>query len=108
MGVGLCDRAGCPRLGRNRRRPAVEGSAWRAPDGTIGLFFLNYDQKAHKFTWTQDLREIVGIGPDEKLKVSQWTPKGELLVGEWEGGVLTKTMSIDPWGLIALKLEVTP
>ncbi len=87
---------------------AVEGSAWRAPDGTIGLFFLNYDQKAHKFTWTQDLHEIVGIGPNEKLKVSQWTPKGELLVGEWEGGVLTKTMSIDPWGLIALKLEVTP
>ena len=88
--------------------PAVEGSAWRAPDGTIGLFFLNYDKQTHKFTWTQDLNEIVGIGPDKKLKVSQWTPSGEMIVGEWAGGVLTKNMSIDSWGLIALKLEVLP
>ena len=88
--------------------PAVEGSAWRAPDGTIGLFFLNYDKKQHKFTWTKDLNEIVGIGADKKLKVSRWTPSGEKIVGEWSGGVLTKNMTIDSWGLIALKLEVVP
>ena len=87
---------------------AVEGSAWRAPDGTVGLFFLNYDKKMHKFTWTHDLNEIVGIGPDRKLKVSLWTPGGEKIIGEWDGGVLTKTMSIESWGLIALKLEVIP
>ena len=88
--------------------PAVAGSAWRAPDGTVGLFFLNYDRKTHKFTWTHDLNEIVGIGPDRKLKVSLWTPEGEKIIGEWAGGVLTKTMSIESWGLIALKLEVIP
>ncbi len=88
--------------------PAVAGSAWRAPDGTVGLFFLNYDRKTHKFTWTHDLNEIVGIGPDKKLKVSLWTPGGEKIIGEWAGGVLTKTMSIESWGLIALKLEVIP
>ena len=80
----------------------------RAPDGSIGLFFLNYDTKTHRFTWTQDLNEIAGIGPDKKLKVSVWTPQGVKHVGEWAGGVLTKTMSIESWGLIALKLELMP
>jgi hypothetical protein len=88
---------------------AVEGSAWRAPDGTVGLFFLNYDrEKEHEFTWTHDLNEIVGIGADKKLKVTRWTPKGEQAVGQWTGGVLTRTTGIEPEGLIALKLEVMP
>ena len=88
---------------------AVEGSAWRAPDGTVGLFFLNYDKATeHAFTWTQDLNEIAEIGADRKLKVTRWTPAGEEVVGEWAGGVLTRTMTIEPWGLIALKLEAMP
>ena len=88
---------------------AVEGSAWRAPDGTVGIFFLNYDsEQEHEFTWTQDLNEIVEIGADRKLKVTRWTPAGEEVVGEWAGGVLTRTMTIEPWGLIALKLEAMP
>ena len=28
-------------------------------------------------------------------------------IGVWAGGVVKKTMTIEPWGLIALKLEVT-
>jgi len=27
-------------------------------------------------------------------------------VGQWQGGLVRKTMQIDGWGLIALKLEV--
>ena len=89
--------------------PAVEGSAWRAPDGSVGIFFLNYDkEKEHEFAWTQDLNEIVEIGVDKTLKVTRWTPQGEQVVGEWSGGVLRRTAKIEPWGLIALKLEVLP
>jgi hypothetical protein len=88
---------------------AIEGSAWRAPDGTVGVFFLNYDsEQEHEFTWTQDLNEIAEIGPEKKLKVTRWTPQGEQAVGQWAGGVLRRTTKIEPWGLIALKLEVVP
>jgi hypothetical protein len=88
---------------------AIEGSAWRAPDGTVGVFFLNYDHdQEHEFTWTQDLNEITEIGPEKKLKVTRWTPQGEQAVGQWAGGLLRQTTKIEPWGLIALKLEVVP
>jgi len=88
---------------------AVEGSAWKAPDGTVGVFFLNYDnEQEHEFTWTQDLNEIAEIDAEKTLKVTRWTPQGEQVVGQWEGGVLTRTTKIEPWGLIALKLEVLP
>jgi hypothetical protein len=87
---------------------AVEGSAWRAPDGTVGIFFLNYDKEnEHEFTWTQDLNEITQIGADKKLNVTRWIPQGEQAAGQWKGGVLRRTMKIEPWGLMALKLEVT-
>ena len=87
---------------------AVEGSAWRASDGTVGLFFLNYDTREHEFTWTTDLNEFAGLGKTRKLKVTGWSEgKGEETIGVWAGGVVKKTMTIGPWGLIALKLEVT-
>ena len=88
---------------------AVEGSAWKAPDGTVGVFFLNYDNtQEHTFTWTQDLNEIAGIGRNQQLRVTRWRPTGEQVVGTWTGGRLTRTMKIKPWGMVALKLEVVP
>jgi hypothetical protein len=87
---------------------AVEGSAWQAFDGSVGLFFLNYDTREHEFTWTTDLNEFAGLDKSRKLKVTGWSKdKGEETVGVWTGGVVKKTMTIGPWGLIALKLEVT-
>ena len=87
---------------------AIEGSAWQAFDGSVGLFFLNYDSREHEFTWTTDLNEFAGLDKSRKLKVTGWSEdKGEETVGVWTGGVVKKTMTIGPWGLIALKLEVT-
>ncbi len=86
---------------------AVDGSAWLAPDGTVGIFFLNYDETPHQFTWSEDLSEIAGIGPSQRVRVTRWSgDKGIQPVGQWQGGLVRKTMQIDGWGLIALKLEV--
>jgi len=85
---------------------AVEGSAWKAPDGTIGLFFLNYDDKPHEFTWSINLAET-GIDRSRTLAVSRWTQeKGLTPLKELKGGAVKETMSLDPWGLAALKMEV--
>ena len=86
--------------------PSVQGSAWRAPDGSVGIFILNYDREnAHDITWTQDLNEIAGISANDKLTVTRWTPHGEEAVGERSGGVLTQTVHMDPLDVIALRLE---
>ena len=85
---------------------AVEGSAWRAHDGTVGLFFLNYDKTEHEFTWTTDLNEFAGLDESKRLKVTRWSvEKGEEAIGVWAGGVVKQTMTMGPWGMIALKLE---
>ncbi|MFH0965436.1 MAG: DUF6259 domain-containing protein [Planctomycetota bacterium] len=88
--------------------PAVEGAAWRAPDGSVGIFLLNYDMdNAHEVTWREDLGEIAGIGADARLTVTCWDPEqGIVAVGEWSGGVLEKTTELPPLGIVALKLEV--
>ncbi len=91
----------------------VEGSAWLASDGSVGLFFLNYDDfEDHQFTWSINLNEIAKIGPDKKLKVTQWIPGdnggpgSERIIGEWRGGVIGTTTNLESWGIMALKLEV--
>jgi len=89
--------------------PAVEGSAWKAPDGSVGLFFLNYDPKAaHEFTWTANLGEVPGFGPGRKVRISRWTPEGLRTLTQVAGGVITQSMEAQPLDIIALKLEVAP
>ena len=87
--------------------PMVEGSAWKAPDGTVGIFFLNYDEKnPYEFTWTVDLAET-GIDKTKKVKISRWTQDSGLsLLKNVVGGKITEKMRIEPIGIITLKLEV--
>ena len=85
----------------------VEGSIWKAPDGSVGVFLLNYDTvRAHEFSWTVDLREGAGWDSKTKVVLSKWTKKeGLVRLAEVAGGKLSRNETIEPWGLIALKLE---
>jgi hypothetical protein len=87
--------------------PAVEGSAWKAPDGSVGLFFLNYDEKsAHTFTWTTDLAEIAGLDATTPVRISRWTPAAGLTqLREMAGGVLAETLEAQPLDIVAYKVE---
>jgi len=85
---------------------AVEANAWLAPDGSVGVFFLNYTDEPHEFQWTADLAEIANLTGECKLKITSWAEgKGETAAGETQGGVITRNRTIEPWGMIALKLE---
>jgi len=87
---------------------AVEGTAWLAPDGSVGVFLLNYDDKPHEFQWSVDLNEIAKLDSSQTLKVSRWTEgQGARTAGQTRGGVITRKAKIEPWGLIALKLEIS-
>lgn len=93
----------------------VEGSAWLASDGSVGLFFLNYDDhEDQQFTWSVDLNEIAGIGADRMLRVTQWIPGPdggpgrEEVIGAWRGGIIGTTTNLESWQIMALKLEVVP
>ena len=88
---------------------AVEGTAWRASDGSVGIFFFNYEKQAHRFTWETDLAEIAGFDAAKQLQITQWTAdQGQKPLKQIKGGLIGETTEIPPLGLIALKLEVIP
>ena len=88
---------------------AVEGTAWRAPDGSVGIFFFNYEKEPHSFTWETDLSEIAGLDASKRLQITQWTAdQGQTPLKQTDGGIIGDTTEIGPLGLIALKLEVMP
>ena len=88
--------------------PVVEGTAWQAPDGTVGIFFLNYGEEPQEFTWTMDLAEAVGWGAKDKLSLSQWMEDGSPQESEEiNGGKLLRSVKLEGRGILAMKLEVT-
>ena len=88
---------------------AVEGTAWRAPDGSVGIFFINYEDQPRQFTWKTDLAEIAGLDASKRLQITQWTvDNGARPLKQTEGGIVGETVEIPPHGMIALKLEKIP
>lgn len=87
---------------------AVEGTAWRAHDGSVGIFFFNFEGEPQKFNWTKDVAEIAGFDTSTRLQMTQWTvEQGAAPVKQFQGGVISgANVDIAPRGLIALKLEV--
>ncbi|MDP7347059.1 MAG: DUF6259 domain-containing protein [Phycisphaeraceae bacterium] len=86
---------------------AVEGTAWRAHDGSVGIFFFNYEDQPHQFTWKKDVAEIAGFDEATKLQLTQWTVEhGATPVEQINGGIIGGTTDIAPRGIVALKLEV--
>jgi hypothetical protein len=86
--------------------PVVEGTAWQGPDGTVGLFFLNYGEEPQGFTWTMDLTEAVGWGGKDKLRLSRWAEEGGPgPAEEINGGQLTRSVKLEGRGILAMKME---
>ena len=87
---------------------AVEGTAWRAADGSVGIFFFNYQDQPHQFNWTKDVAEIAGFDASTTLQMTQWTvEQGAAPVRQTRGGVIRgENVTIAARNLIALKLEV--
>ena len=87
---------------------AVEGMAWRAADGSVGIFFFNYQDQPHQFSWTKDVAEIAGFDAATKLQMTQWTrAQGTAPLKQVRGGVVRdENVDIAPRSMIALKLEM--
>ena len=91
------------------KAPAVEGTAWRTPDGSVGIFFINYEDQARQFTWKTDLGEIAGLDAAKQLQITEWTAdNGTKPLKQTEGGIVGDTVDIPPHGMIALKFERIP
>lgn len=89
--------------------PAVEGTAWRAPDGRVGLIFVNYDREAHEFDWALDLQEARGWDGGTALRMSRWTPADGLCPAvDVTGGALRRKETLGAWGLLCVQLEAAP
>ena len=97
-----------PRFEGDPSMDSVQSSAWKAPDGSVGVFLLNYEtDKAQELSWSLDLMEGAGWGPKTTLALSKWTKEGgSVHVADVPGGTLRRKDELEPLGLVALKLEL--
>jgi len=87
--------------------PAVMGTIWRAPDGTLGLVMTNVDDQPHPFTYTFDARKwgpMRYAGHDaHTYLVTRLTPRGSMPTGFYGSpplksgeGAFTRTEVLQP------------
>ena len=82
----------------------VQHSAWKAPDGTIGLVFANVTQAEQEIAYGIDLRESGLVAP--LVAIKQLFPAQDDRGEQSAGGALRRTEKLPPRGVLVL--EVSP
>ncbi len=85
-------------------QPVILGSAFRAADGTLGVFMTNYNLAPHTADFTVNRSDYsLGTGTYEIYSV---TPQGRLFYGGFRGSDYTRKWILEAGGI--LMLEILP
>lgn len=83
--------------------PAVFTSAWRAPDGAIGLVFVNISDSAQPIEYRVKMKNY-GLN-QAAWRVSQITPEGKTRLAVYEGDAFTRTEMLAARTPLVLEIE---
>lgn len=88
--------------------PIIDGTAWKALDGSVGIFFLNYGENSQPFGWSANLAEYAGWGSGTQVRISRWNEADNTMttIATVPGGMLTRQETLEGRGIMAFKLEV--
>ena len=83
------------------RMPAVMHSAWKAEDGSMGMFFTNMSETAHTVSYSIDLNDY-GI---EKASGYKLKRNDEKKTSTYRSAVITRTDKIPGRSVIYIQIQ---
>ena len=86
---------------RTATLPGIQGSIWKAEDGTLGIFLANYLEKNNTIEFTIDPTRYGLNAASAGYTTTQIQPEGNH-VG---GGVLSRTEALGPWEIRILEIR---
>jgi lysophospholipase L1-like esterase len=84
--------------------PSVLGTAWRSPDGKLGIVLYNISDKAQKISLKLDCREY-SIPKDKNVQFTSLYPEGKTLTADINKDYAVLTAEVPPLSPLVFELE---
>ena len=92
---------------RTATLPSIQGSIWKAEDGTLGIFLANYLEEDNTIEFRIDPAEY-GIGAASAgYTITQIQPEGNHVEERAKQGILKRTEILGPWEIRILEIRAT-
>jgi hypothetical protein len=90
---------------RNATLPSIQGTIWKAEDGTLGIFLANYLEKDNTIEFTIDATKYGAKVPSDKFVIRQVTPEGNRPDETAPAGVIRRAETLGPWEIRLLEIR---
>ena len=84
--------------------PSVQGAIWRAEDGTLGIFLVNYLEKENTVEFQIDPARY-GLDGSAKLTITRIRPEGNHVEGTVPCEPISRTETLGPWEICVLTVK---
>ena len=89
---------------RDATLPSVQGSLWKAEDGTLGVFLANYLEKDNTIEFNVDPAKYA-IARSAKLEIARITPENRTVEGMVPYGPVNRSENLGPWEIRVLEIR---
>jgi hypothetical protein len=90
---------------RNATLSSVQGSVWKAEDGSLGIFLANYLEKDNTIEFTINPVKYGVDVPTPGFAITQVKPDGNHLLRTALSGIISRTENLGPWELRLLEIH---
>ncbi len=100
------DHSGNP---KNATLPSAQGAIWKAEDGSLGIFLVNYLNEENTIDFTIDPLEY-GLaatreGTSEAYRLTRIKPEGNYTEGTTPRGTIQRSETLGPWEIRVLEIS---
>jgi hypothetical protein len=85
--------------------PTIQGSVWKAADGTLGIFLANYLEKNNTIEFRIDPTEYGIRASSAGYTMTQIQPKGNHIEERIKDRILKRTEKLGPWEIRILEIQ---
>lgn len=89
---------------RNATLSSIQGTIWRAEDGTLGIFLVNYLEKENTVEFQID-PDKYGLGGSAKLTITRIRPEKNHVEKVVPYGPISRTQTLGPWEICMLEIK---
>ena len=89
---------------QNATLPSAMGALWKAEDGTIGIFLVNFLNKENRFEYSLNPAEY-GMPDKGNYKLIQLTPEENRQIGAESSGLLRRSESLGPREIKVIEIQ---
>lgn len=88
--------------------PVIQGAIWKAEDGSLGVFVVNYLEKEGVINLNIDPANYGLVSKSGKYTIARIRPDGNRVESVRSVGTINRTVKLGSWGISVFEIKATP